>query len=98
MTTNEPQTPIHPKTHSLAVLSLVLSILGVLPILPVLGGMAGIVAGDLARNKIHARPDQYTGEKLARAGIILGWVGIGLGALVVLILVGGILIFGLPLQ
>lgn len=98
MTTNEQLSMAHPKTHNLAIVSLVLSILGLIPILPVMGGIGGIVAGNLARNEIHARPDLYSGEGLAKAGIIVGWIGIGLVALIILVLVVGILFSGLSIQ
>jgi hypothetical protein len=82
-----------PSTHALAIVSLILSILGLVGILPLVGGIGGIVTGMLARREISARPDQYTGEGMARAGIILGWIGIALGMLFLCALVLGLVFF-----
>ncbi len=76
MTTSEQPTTLRPTTHVLAIVSLVLSILGLLPILPVVGAIGGIVTGMIARKEIRARQDLYTGEGMAKAGIILGWIGL----------------------
>ena len=83
-------------THSMAIVSLVLSILGLFPpILPLVGPIAGVITGMMARKEILARPDLYTGEGIARAGIILGWVGIALTLAVCLVVVLGILFFSI---
>ena len=83
-------------THTLAILSLVLSILGLLPpLLPLVGPIAGVVTGMVARKEIRARPDLYTGEDLARAGVILGWIGIGVGLLVCVLIVLGVSLFAI---
>jgi len=87
MTTNEPITNLRPSTHGLAIASLVLSILGLLPILPVVGSIGGIITGMIARKEIQARPDLYSGEGTAKAGIILGWIGIGLAVVALVSLV-----------
>jgi uncharacterized membrane protein len=75
-------------THPLAVISLVLSILGFVPVLPVIGSIAGIVTGYIAQRNIAANLEQYRGAGLAKAGVILGWIGV---ALVVLAVVGFVL-------
>jgi hypothetical protein len=73
-------------------LSLVLGILGLTPILPLVGSITAIVTGMIARREILAKPHEYTGESMARAGIILGWVGVGL----VLVVLCAILLFLIP--
>ncbi len=97
--TLQPQEPtaLRPATtHSMAIVSLVLSILGLMPpILPLVGSIAGVITGMMARKEILARPDLYTGEGIARAGIILGWVGIGLMLAACLVAVLGILFFSI---
>lgn len=72
-----------PSTHGLAIVSLVLSILGLMPVLPVVGSIGGIVTGFIARKEIRARPDLHTGEGFAKAGVILGWIGLAIGLLAV---------------
>jgi hypothetical protein len=90
---NDRINPTQPGSHALAILSLVLGILGLTPILPLIGSIAAIVTGMIARREILAKPNEYTGESMARAGIILGWIGVGL-----VLLVGcAILLFLIPL-
>jgi hypothetical protein len=80
-----------PGSHALAILSLVLGILGLTPILPLIGSIAAIVTGMIARRDILAKPHEYSGESMARAGIVLGWIGVVLvllaGCAVLLLLV-----------
>jgi hypothetical protein len=80
------------KTNSLAVISLILSILGLMPVLPVIGSIGGIVAGTIARRSIAANPEVESGDGLARAGIILGWIGVALTVLAA----AGLVLFLMP--
>ncbi len=70
-----------PETHVLAIVSLVLSILGLLPILPLVGSIVGIITGYIARSEIRKQPDQFHGDGTAKAGIVLGWIGVALALL-----------------
>jgi hypothetical protein len=79
--------PNRQNTHSLAIISLVLSILGLMPILPVVGSIGGIVTGIIARREISSKPDQLSGDGIAKSGIILGWIGLALVLLVVIALI-----------
>lgn len=83
-----------PATHVLAITSLVLAILGLVPVLPFVGSIGAIITGVIARREIQARPELHAGDGLARAGIILGWVGIALIFLACLALV----LFLVPLR
>jgi hypothetical protein len=67
-------------TSGLAVASLVLGI-GGLTLLPLLGSILAVLFGYMARNDIRQRPGEVTGEGLATAGIVLGWIAIGLAVL-----------------
>jgi uncharacterized membrane protein len=80
-------------THPLAVIALVLAVLGLMPVLPVIGSIAGIVTGIIARGNIARSPEQYNGDGLAKAAVILGVIGV---ALAVLAVVGAVL-FVMPL-
>lgn len=82
-----------PSTHVLAVVSLVLSVLGLVPILPVVGSIGGIISGRIARREIRESPELHRGAEIARAGIILGWVGVGLAILVGLVVLATLLFF-----
>lgn len=68
-------------TSSLAIASLVAGILG-LTIAFGLGSLVAVITGTMALREIRARPEAIGGERTARAGMILGWVGIGLSLLV----------------
>jgi hypothetical protein len=46
-----------------------------------------IILGYMARNDIRRRPGEVSGEGIAMAGIVLGWIAVGLSVL-------GILLFG----
>ena len=69
--------PAQAPTSGMAIASLVASILG-LTFIPVLGGIAGVILGYVARNQIRESGGAVGGEGLAKAGLIIGWVGIGL--------------------
>ena len=73
-----------------------LSILGIIGVLPLIGSIGGIISGQIARREIQENPGQYGGEDLARAGVILGWVGVAIGLVALCLLVVGLLFF-LPL-
>jgi hypothetical protein len=82
-----------PSTHMLAVVSLILSILGLVPLLPVVGSIGGIISGRIARREIWENPELYQGEGIARAGIVLGWVGVGLAITIGLAILAALLFF-----
>ena len=73
-------------TSGLAIASLLLGI-GGLTILPLLGGILAIIFGYMARKDIRQRPGLVSGDGLAVAGIVLGWIAVGLAVLG--LLVGG---------
>ncbi|MGQ9709301.1 MAG: DUF4190 domain-containing protein [Anaerolineae bacterium] len=73
--------PPAPPTNGLATASLVLSLLGLVGILPLLGTILGLIFGYSARNQIAQSRGTQGGEGLAKAGIIIGWVTMGLWAL-----------------
>lgn len=92
-----PAYPPHPSpsvpTSGMAIASLVLGI-GGLTVLPLLGSIAAIILGYMARRDIRQRPDQLTGDGLALAGIVLGWISVAL-ALVGIVVLGGITVCGI---
>jgi len=74
-----PQEPqfYYPRTSSMAVFSLVLGIASYV-VIPLLGAIAAIITGNLAKKEIQENPEVLTGEGLARWGMILGWVNVGI--------------------
>lgn len=70
-----------PPTEPLAVVSLVAAVLG-LTALPGLGSVVGVVAGHVALRRV--RSSGGGGEALAKGGLVVGYIGIGIvGAVLV---------------
>ena len=78
----DPQGPplYGPQTSSMAVVSLVLGIASYF-LIPLLGAIAAIITGNLARKEIQQDPKNLSGEGMARWGMILGWVNIGISVI-----------------
>ncbi|MFC6324414.1 DUF4190 domain-containing protein [Microbacterium koreense] len=71
-----------PRTNVLAVISMIASIVGAVWIIPFFGSLAGAIMGHIALRQV-AR----TGEKgrgMALAGVLVGWIGLGLLVLLIL--------------
>jgi len=66
-----------PPNSSMALVSLIAGILG-LTIFPFLGSIVALITGSMAKTEIANSRGALSGEGLAKAGIILGWVGVGL--------------------
>ena len=64
-------------TSTLAIVSLVSAILG-FTFVPVIGTIAALITGYMARNETRAIPPRVSGDGLATAGIIMGWVQVAL--------------------
>ncbi|MBM3149412.1 MAG: DUF4190 domain-containing protein [Chloroflexi bacterium] len=81
-------------TSFLAIAALVSSIAG-LTIVPVIGSILALFLGYKARNDIRQRPGETSYERLATAGIVLGWIGLvllllGFGCWLINAVVGGL--------
>lgn len=90
---------VYPRTSSLAVVSLIFGILAFV-FLPGIGALVAVICGHSARSEIRrAPPGSIDGDGIALAGLILGWIQIGLVlialATVVLIIAGALAIHGL---
>ena len=66
------------RTEGSAIAALVMGILGIVGC-PLILSIPAIIVGNQARNKIREDPT-LDGEGMARAGVILGWIGIGFAA------------------
>ena len=71
------QTPIYPQTSTLAVISLISGIASYF-IVPLLGAIAAIITGNMAKKDIKESAGRLTGDDMAKWGMILGWINIGL--------------------
>jgi Domain of unknown function (DUF4190) len=63
-----------PQTNVLAILSLVLSLFWVAG----LGSIGAVVLGHMAKRQIAASNGRQTGNGLATAGLVIGYIGIGI--------------------
>jgi Domain of unknown function (DUF4190) len=73
--------PVHRPTNAMAVASMVLGILWLYWI----GSILALVFGYIAKKQIRERGE--SGGGMATAGIVLGWIGIGFLALVIVLAV-----------
>ena len=74
--------PARRETNGYAIASLVLGIVGLsFPI----ASIVALVLGYRARREIAASPETQSGDGLATAGIVLGWVGVAILATFVVI-------------
>lgn len=65
------------QTSGMAIASLVMGIAG-WTLFPFLGSILAIIFGYAARKEIRAQPERLTGDGLAVAGLVLGWLMVGL--------------------
>lgn len=77
-----------PQTSATAVISLVFGILS-WTMLPLIGAIVAIVTGHVARSEIRHSQGATTGDGMAIAGLVLGWLQL----LFVFLLVGAALLF-----
>jgi hypothetical protein len=64
-------------TSTLAIVSLVAGILG-FTMLPVLASIVALVSGYMARGETRSVPPKASGDGLATAGIVMGYIQLGL--------------------
>lgn len=83
--------------HAMAIVSLVLGVLGLIAVLPFIGPIGAVITGNHAKKEIQQNPNQYSGETLAQAGIVLGWIGIALSILI-LAIICLLLVFLIPVS
>jgi len=88
-----PRSYLPGETNTLAIISLISGILAWF-LLPLVGAVVAIFTGHMAKSDIRRNPGVYTGDGLATAGLILGYVQLALAilsiCLVALLIVGGI--------
>ncbi|MGZ4128322.1 MAG: DUF4190 domain-containing protein [Actinomycetota bacterium] len=73
------------RIEGFAIASLACSVAGFV-FIPIIGSILGIVFGGVARKHIAEDPS-LEGDSLARAGTIVGWVGIGVAVLLIAMLI-----------
>lgn len=77
--TNPPRTPMYVPlpTSGLATVSMITGILGFV-MAPVLCSIIAIITGYQARKETRSVPPRASGDGMATAGIVMGWIQIGL--------------------
>ena len=70
--------PVVLPSSTLAIISLIMGIAG-FSFLPLLGSIAALITGYMARKETRAVPPTAGGDGLATAGIVMGWIQLGLG-------------------
>jgi hypothetical protein len=69
-----------PRTSTMAIVSLILGALTWV-MLPVVGAIAAVITGHMAKKEIRESGGWLTGDGLASAGLVLGYVHLGLAVL-----------------
>jgi hypothetical protein len=64
----------------MALISLISGILG-LTFVPFIGSIIAVITGSMARKEIRESAGMLAGDGLATAGLVLGWIGVGLTVL-----------------
>jgi ABC-type dipeptide/oligopeptide/nickel transport system permease component len=75
--------PVAPSTNGFAIASLILSISGFV-LLGIVGSILGVIFGHVAQGQIKKAVPREEGHGLATAGIIMGYIGIGVNILILL--------------
>jgi hypothetical protein len=69
-----------PPNSSMALVSLIAGILG-LTIFPLVGSIVALITGSMAKKEINESRGALGGEGMVKAGVILGWIGVGLSVI-----------------
>jgi hypothetical protein len=69
-----------PPTSTLAIVSVIAGIVG-FSAMPIIGGIVALITGYMARKETRATPPTASGDGLALAGIIMGWLQVGLAVI-----------------
>lgn len=88
-----PRAPLIVETSGWAIFSLISGILGWMGIFGI-GGLAAIIAGHIAKNKIRSSQGRLGGDGFATAGLVLGYLNVGLaffGICLTLLIFGGLI-------
>lgn len=80
------------RTSTLAIISLVAGIAG-WTVLPLIGSLVAIITGHMAKAEIKEQAGALGGDGLATAGLVLGYLSIGLSVCICLIALAAILFF-----
>ena len=77
-----------PQSNQKALWAMILGILSIVTC-GILAGIPAIILGSSARNEIAGSGGMQTGEGMAKAGVILGWISVAITVLVIIFVVIG---------
>jgi hypothetical protein len=94
---NQPYTPLPPttRTSTMAMVSLISGIASWF-LLPIIAAIVAVITGHMAKNEIKQGSGMVTGSGMATAGLVLGYIQLGLG-LCACIVVALLLAFGVSI-
>lgn len=69
-------------TSTLAIISLIAGVLGFMG-LPIVASIVAILTGYAARNETRSTPPKASGDGMATAGIVMGWIQIALAVVAI---------------
>ena len=78
--------PVMPHNSTTAIISLIGGIAG-WTVLPFLGSIVAIITGHMAKSEIKKGGGMVTGNGMATAGLILGYLSIALGVCLICVLI-----------
>jgi hypothetical protein len=84
-------TPPALPTSMLAVVSLISGIIGIM-FLPAIGGIVAIVTGNMARKETRSYPPTHSGDGMATAGMVLGWLSFLIWIIVCCLIISGLVL------
>ena len=77
------------ETNALAIVSLIFGVLG-WTLLPFIGMIVAIITGHIALGQVRTSNGAQTGEGLAIAGLVLGYLALAVGLIVIMMLIFGV--------
>jgi hypothetical protein len=95
MDQNYPPLPPVPTTSTLAIISLISGIVSWF-LIPFIAAVAAVITGHMAKNEIRKSNGMLSGNGMATAGLVLGYVQLGLG-LCLCVVVAAMLAFGMTI-
>lgn len=76
-----------PQTNQKALWSMILGILSLVTCCGLFGGIPALILGNFAQKEIAASGGMQTGEGMAKAGVILGWISVALSVIVLIFVI-----------
>ncbi|MEN2741087.1 DUF4190 domain-containing protein [Microbacterium sp. X-17] len=76
--------PTGPRTNPLAIVSLISSLVGLF-IIPIIASIVGVITGHISLSQIKKTGEN--GHGMALAGVIIGWVSLGLWVIGIIVLI-----------